>query len=147
MARQDGAEALALLIGHDHVGRAVGLEIAVDGDDVGVTEGDEGRGLLTEARQSPVEIALLGRADRMDSHLVGVAHDDAARQELLDRDRAVEGDLGRPVGHAEAARPEHAVDAVALELIAFRQGVAPFPRHPCPLEPGPAPGIDRTVSP
>ena len=103
------------------------LEIAVDRDDVGMAEGDEGRRLLAEAVEAPFEIALLGGADRVDGHLVRVAHDDAAGQELLDRDRAVEGDLGRPVGHAEAARPEHPVDAVALELVAVRQGVAPFP--------------------
>ncbi len=55
---QIGFELHALDIGHDNVGRAVGLEVVQHLNDAGMIEGVEPRGLIQEFRQAVVEITL-----------------------------------------------------------------------------------------
>src|SRR5687768_17135598 len=48
---QDLAEADTVLVGHYEIGGAVRFEVAVDGDDVGMTEADERARLVAETLQ------------------------------------------------------------------------------------------------
>ena len=116
-------ERLPLDILHDEIGGAVVLEIAVDGDDVGMLERDQRLRLLAEAIEAPVE-SFLGRgADRADLRAIGRARGEARGQILLDRDLAPDLDFLGQIGDAEAARAEHAQDAIAVEFVPDRQGV------------------------
>jgi len=121
-AVQKTPEAFAFLMLHHHIGRAVGLEIAQHGYDVGMPEVNQRARFLLEAIEAPDIFLFVGVADRM-HRAVAVAHGDAVGHELLDRDLALDGNLDRFVGDAEAARAQDRRHAIAVEFGADIQSV------------------------
>ena len=117
---QDLGEARAMLVSHHQVGGAVGLEVAVDPHDVVVVEAHQRARFVAEPFQAPPEGLGIGGDQRMHAGAGRRSRRNGARQVFLDRDRAADHRLGRLIGNAEAARAEHALDAVAFEFVSFR---------------------------
>jgi hypothetical protein len=103
-----------------HVGGVVGAEVAVNPDNIGVVEAGERLGFLNKALKAPVVVAgAIFRARRRLA--VFGARGEIGGEVFLDRDEAGERDFMRQIGHAEAARAEHPVDAeIARQFRAFR---------------------------
>jgi hypothetical protein len=111
-------EALALLEAHHHVGGGVRLEHARDAHDARVLETRQRAGFLQEVGAAPLERLLVPVGLRHHAH-GGVAVAEIEGVVLLDGDLGGEIDVLGLVGDAEAARPHHALDAVA----AVEQGI------------------------
>ena len=117
-AAQPILEALALLEAHHHVGGGVRLEHARDAHHAGVLETCKRAGFLQEVGAAPLERFLVPVGLRHHAH-GGVAVAEIEGVVLLDGDLGGEIDVLGLVGDAEAARPHHALDAVA----AVEQGI------------------------
>ena len=116
---------------HDDIGGAVDFEEVVDADDARrAMQGRHDAPLGDEAIPPPGEILChLGRTRHHGDAVL--AHRQRGRQILLDGDFAVELDVSRPVGDAEAALAKHRKHFVAPDLGADRQ------RHEVDLRIGP----------
>ena len=77
VARQDGGEAVAALVLHHQIGGVVGLEEAMDSDDVWVVKTDQGLGFLAEALKAPFEILPVVGAGRMHRAVLGISDGEA----------------------------------------------------------------------
>ncbi len=88
------------------------LEVAVDADDVGVSEAGKRLGFLDEAIEPPAVVVWRSPASGGAASDAAVRGREIRREVFLDGDVAIEGHLVREIGDAEAARAEHAVDAV-----------------------------------
>jgi hypothetical protein len=127
-APQARAERGAALVFHDQIAGAVGLEILQHGDDVLVLQRDQRARLEPEALEPPGEIEAAA-AQRPDRDAVGRALRHRRGEKLLDRDQPIGELLGRAIGDAEAARPQHGAERIDVELRALRQRVGPAIRH------------------
>ena len=117
------AQGLAALVLEHHVGRVVGLEEAGHAHDVGVAEGGQRAGLHQEVLESPqieVETAGTAGADALVLETIG----DLRRQVLLDGHPRMQVDVRGQVGDAEATLPEDPLDAVLMQPVSGRQGLA-----------------------
>ena len=114
-------ERLAMEHLHDDVGRPVDLEKVEDLHDAGRTvQRGQRTAFRDEAIAAPGEI--LGDLGRARQHGVAVLADrERDRQVFLDRDFAVELDVARAIGDAEAALAEHRQHFVASDHLAGRQ--------------------------
>ena len=144
-ALQPGLEAAPLLEVEHHVAGVVGPEVAVDAHDVGVDEAGERLRLLDEALEAP--LVVLGAVLRARRGIAGgAARGEVGREVFLDGDEPGQRHLVGQVGDAEAAGPQHALDAVVadqLRPVRQRQQVgigrrawvaSPFPSRPIGYE-------------
>ena len=107
---------------HDDVGRAVGFEEVEDMHDRRhAMQAGERAALGDEAIAPPAEIVgHLGRARQYGGAILPDSQ--RRRQVFLDRDLAIELNVARPVGDAEAALPQHRQDLVPADRLAGFQG-------------------------
>ncbi len=132
---QPGLERLAVLVVHHHVAGAVGLEVAVDPDDVGMAEAGQRARLLEEAVQARLVVLGALRVGQRDGAVVHARH--VARGEvLLDRHVLLEVRVAREVGDAEPADAqdghelvlhEHGVQGKGVGVLRLRHGVGSSP--------------------
>ena len=105
-------EALPLLEAHHHVGGGVGLEHARDTHDARMLEARQRARLLQEVGAAPLEGLLVAVGLRTHAH-GAVAVTEIEGVIFLDGDHGAEVDVLGLVGDAEAARANHAGNAVA----------------------------------
>ncbi len=110
-ALQPGLEALSFLEMEDHVAGIIGAEVTVHAHDIGVIELGKCLGFLDEAVEPPAVVVLAVLRPWRGLDAAG-ASCEIRREVLLDRHMAVERHLVGEIGYAEAARAEHALDAV-----------------------------------
>ena len=110
-AFQPGLEAQSFLELEHHVGGVVSFEVAVHANDVWVIELRQRFGFFNEPVAPPLEIAgAVGRTrHRFEAVLAG---GEIGREILLQRDDPRQRAFFRQISHAEAARAQHALDAV-----------------------------------
>ena len=111
-ALQPVGQRLTVHVVHHIVGRSVLVKQVVDGNDVRVVQTADATGLLAELGQLFAEHLLVLAVAHTHSRafLLAVVH--AAPEKLLDGDRLVKCGVGRQVGDAEAALPQHPFNPV-----------------------------------
>ncbi len=134
---QELGHVLAVLELHHGIGRVVGLEVAQHRHDVGMAEARQRARLVEEALAAPGEILDQARAARH-HRAIAVADGAFERQVFLDRDDLGELRVEGAVGDAEAAVPDHRIEAVVAEPRAGGQGLNVVEGHghaqPGPLD-------------
>ena len=109
-ALQPALEALPFLELQHHVAGAVGAEVVVNPDNVGMVELGQRLGFVDKPIKSPLEIAGAVGRTRRTVNAIG-ASGKVRREVFLDGDRTRQRDLLGQIGHAEPARTKHALDA------------------------------------
>ena len=112
-------ERLAVLVVHDDVGGAVGLEVVAHPDHVAVLEARQRPSLVEEAREAPLEVGAIDA--RLRVHRGAVPDGELVRQVLLDRHPVAERVVLGQVRDPKAADTQHVQDAVAVDQVPGRQ--------------------------
>jgi hypothetical protein len=100
---------------HHHVAGAVGLEVAVDANNVRMAESRQRARFLDEGVKPPLIIKLVVRRYRNDA-AVERTHRKITRQVFLDRDVFLEIGIPCEIGHAEAADAQHGLQLILAKL-------------------------------
>lgn len=122
-AFQQAVEAFTLLVLHDHIGAAIGLEDVVYSYDIRVFEARQGARFEDEAFEPGLVFLQQFIAER-EYRAVLLPMGELAGQIFLDCDRAMQIVVGGKVSDAESTLAEHALDGVPMQLRAVGQSVA-----------------------
>ena len=122
---QELGHAAAVLEFHDRIGRAVGLEVAQNRDDVDMAEPRQRARLVEKALAPPDEIVGKARPARRHG-AVGPAHGELDGKVLLDGHELGELRVEGAVGDAKAAVPDDGIEAKIAQPRSERQSLVVF---------------------